>query len=139
MSSREGGRTIKLEVRGRGRGLSETRYMLMYIDDWMKSVGDTDISLVFMSPTLDDWMKSVGDIITKLMSVCDDIKMTDELKIYRDMYLLPNNENINMINNGDEIIVYRNRKATEIENVDYGADVHDLEEEEIVALMRNVS
>ena len=117
MDSREEGRTIKLEV----RGLFETRYMLMYIDDWMKSV---------------------GDIRTKLMSVCDgcdDIKMTDELKIYRDMYLLPNNENINMINNGDEIIVYRNRKATEIENVDYGADVHDLEEEEIVALMRNVS
>ena len=35
-----------------------------------------------------------------------------------------------MINNGDEIVVYR--KAAEIENVDYGAsNVHDLEEEEI--------
>ena len=90
MSSREGGRTIKLEVRGRGRGLSETRYMLMYIDDWMKSV---------------------GDIRTKLMSVCDDIKMTDEIEIYRDKYLLPNKENINMIDDGDEIVVYSLQKG----------------------------
>ena len=55
---------------------------------------------------IDDWMKSVGDIRTKLMSVCDDIEMTDEIKIYRDKYLLPNKENINIINNGDEIVVY---------------------------------
>ena len=74
------------------------------------------------------------DIRTKLTSVCDDIKMTDEIKIYRDKYLLPNKENINMVNIGDEIVVYR--KAAKIENI---ANVHDLEEEEIVALMRNVS
>jgi len=86
MSTREGGRRIKVEV----RGLPEARHMLMYISERMNKVRDLGI---------------------KLKYVCDDIKKTDEIKIFRNKFLLPDNENINIIKTGEEIIVYR--KATE--------------------------
>ena len=72
MSTCEGGRRIKIEV----RGIPETRQMLMYISERMKRV---------------------GDLATKLKFVCKDIKETDEIKIYREEFLLPDNENINII------------------------------------------
>ena len=62
------------------RGLSETRHMLMYISAKMKRV---------------------GDLATKLKFVYDDIKKTDEIKIYRDKFHLPDNENINIIETGE--------------------------------------
>ena len=88
MSNPEGGRRIKVEV----RGLPEThpRHMLLFITAKMKRV---------------------GDLATKLKFMYDDIKKTDEIKIFRDKFHLPNNENINIIETGEEIIVYR--KETE--------------------------
>ena len=77
------------------RGLPETRHMLMYISERMRRV---------------------GDLATKLKFVCDDIRKTDEVKIYRDKFHLPNNENINIIETGEEIIVYT--KASETEYVE---------------------
>ena len=95
MSTREGGRRIKVEV----RGLPETRHMLMYISERMRRV---------------------GDLATKLKFVYEDIKKTDEIKIYRDKFHLPNNENINIIETGEEIIVYT--KATETEYFEENED-----------------
>ena len=62
-------------------------------------------SLVFTSG------KRVGDIATKLKHVYDDIMKTDEIKIYRDKFHLPDHENINIIVTGEEIIAHR--KETE--------------------------
>ena len=86
MSGREGGRRIKVEV----RGLPKARHMLMFISERMNKVRDFGI---------------------KLKYVCEDINQSDEIKIYRDKFLLPDNENINIIRSGEEIIVYV--KATE--------------------------
>ena len=72
------------------RGLSGTRHMLMFISERMKRV---------------------GDLATKLKFVYDDIKKTDEIKIYRDKFHLPDYEDINIIETGEDIIVYR--KETE--------------------------
>ena len=98
-TTREGGRRIKVEV----RGLPETRHMLMFIDEKMRKV---------------------GDLTTKLRFVCSDIKKTDEIKIYRDKFLLPDNEYINIIETGEEIIVYR--KDTETEYVEKKEDKSEL-------------
>ena len=68
------------------RGLPEERHTLMYISERMKRI---------------------GDLATKLKFVYDDIKKTDEIKIFRDKFHLPDNENINIIETGEEIIVYR--------------------------------
>ena len=86
MSSREGGRRIKVEI----RGLPEERHTLMYISERMKRI---------------------GDLATKLKFVYDDIKKTDEIKIFRDKFHLPDYEDINIIETGEDIIVYR--KETE--------------------------
>ena len=88
MSSREKGRRVKVEV----RGLPEVRHMLMYISERMNKVRDLGI---------------------KLKYVCEDINQTYEIKIYRDKFLLPDNENINIIETGEEIIVYINAIKTE--------------------------
>ena len=62
-------------------------------------------------------MSRVGDLATKLKFVYHDIiNKTDEIKIYRDEFHLPNNENINIIETGEKILVYR--KATETEYVE---------------------
>ena len=94
MSSREGGRRIKVEV----RGLPETRHMLIPLER----------------------MRRVGDIATKLKYRCDDIKQTDEIKIYRDKFHIHDNENINIIKSDEEIIVYT--KATETEYFEENED-----------------
>ena len=88
MSTREGGRRIKVEV----RGLPEARHMQMFISERMNKVRDLGI---------------------KLKYVCEDINKTDEIKIFRDKFLLPDNESINIIETGEEIIVYRNATETE--------------------------
>ena len=67
MGSREGRRRIKVDV----RGLSEARHMEMFVSKKMNRVSDLGI---------------------KLKHVCDDINKTDEIKIFRDMFLLPDNE-----------------------------------------------
>ena len=54
--------------------------------------------------------KRVGDLATKLKFVYDDIKKTDEIKIYRDKFHLPDFEDIKIIETGEEIIVYRKEK-----------------------------
>ena len=51
-------------------------------------------------------MNRVSDLGIKLKHVCDDINMTDEIKIFRDKFLLPDNESIDIIETGEEIIVY---------------------------------
>ena len=82
MSPEERGRRIKVEV----RGLSENRYMMMYISEKMKRIGDLEIKLRFL---------------------CNDIDKTDKLTIYRDKFLLPRNENISIIQTDEEITVLR--------------------------------
>ena len=94
MSNREGGRRIKVEV----RGLPETRHMLIPLER----------------------MRRVGDIATKLKYRCDDINKTDEIKIYRDKFHIHDNENINIIKSDEEIIVYT--KATETEYFEENED-----------------
>ena len=59
MSSREGGRRIKVEVRGLPK--TRRRHMLMFISEKMNKVRDLGI---------------------KLKHLCDDIKETDDIKIY---------------------------------------------------------
>merc|ERR1740128_1627323 len=88
---------IKVEV----RGLGQPRHILMYIKKEMNRV---------------------RDLATRLKYVCDDIKKTDVIKIYRDKFLLPDNENINIIETGDEIIVFRNADPTETEYVENEED-----------------
>ena len=78
------------------RGLPEPRQMLMIIDEKMEKV---------------------RDLATKLKFVCKDIKKTDEIKIHRDRFLLPDKENINIIETGEKIIAFIN--ATEKEYVEY--------------------
>ena len=92
MSTREAGRRIEVEV----RGLPGPRQMLMIIDEKMKMV---------------------RDLAAKLKFVCKDIKKTDEIKIHRDRFLLPDKENINIIETGEKIIAFIN--ATETEYVEY--------------------
>jgi len=87
------------------RGLPETRHMLVFISERMNKVRDLATA-------------------TKLKFVCSDIKKTDEIKIYRDKFLLPDNENINIIETDEEIIVYR--KATETEYVEKKEDKNEL-------------
>lgn len=74
------------------RGLPEPRHTLMFISEKMRRI---------------------GDLATKLKFVYDDINKTDEIKIYRDKFHLPDNESINIIETGEEIIVYRKAKETE--------------------------
>jgi len=93
MSTHEGRRRIEVEI----RGLPQIRH-----------------TLVFTSG------KRVGDIATKLKHVYDDIKKTDEIKIYRDKFHLPDNENINIIKTGDKIIAYRRETEYVEENEDKG-------------------
>ena len=45
--------------------------------------------------------------------VCEDIKETDEIKIYSEESLLPENENINIIETGEKIIVKVKREEEE--------------------------
>ena len=78
------------------RGLPQPRQMLMIIDEKMEKV---------------------RDLATKLKFVCKDIKKTDEIKIHRDRFLLPDKENINIIETGEKIIAFIN--ATETEYVEY--------------------
>ena len=68
MSSRE----VRVEV----RGLPEARHMMMNICEDMKRV---------------------RDLAARLRFLCDDIKKTDKIQIYRDKFLLPDNERINII------------------------------------------
>ena len=70
-------------------------------------------------------MRRVGDLATKLKFVCDDIKKTDEIKFHRDEFLLPDNENINIIEAGEKIIAFV-KAATEKEYVDYEDDKNTL-------------
>ena len=101
MSTREGGRRrIEVEV----KGLPEPRQMLMFISERMRRV---------------------GDLATKLKFVCDDIKKTDEIKFHRDEFLLPDNENINIIEAGEKIIAFV-KAATEKEYVEYEDDKNTL-------------
>merc|ERR1740128_903544 len=88
---------IKVEV----RGLGQPRHILMYIKKEMNRV---------------------NDLATRLNYVCDDIKKTDVIKIYRDKFLPPDNKNINIIDTGDELIVYRNSDPTETEYVENEED-----------------
>ena len=83
MNTLERRRMIKVEI----RGLPEARHMQMYISEKMNRV---------------------GDLARKLKHVYNkDIKKTDEIKIYRDKFHLPDHENINIIETGEEIIAYR--------------------------------
>ena len=100
MSTREGGRRrIEVEV----RGLPEPRKMLMLISEKMRKV---------------------EDIATNLKFLFKDIKKTDEIKIHRDEFLLPDKENINIIETGEKIIAFIN--ATETEYVEYEDDTEPL-------------
>jgi len=87
------------------RGLGKPRHMLMYIKKEMNRV---------------------RDLATRLKYVCNDIKSTNVIKIYRDKFLLPDNENINIIETGDEIIVYRNADPAETEYVENEEDKDSL-------------
>ena len=81
------------------RGLPETRHMLIPLER----------------------MRRVGDIATKLKhNMRDEIKQTDEIKIYRDKFHIHDNENINIIKSDEEIIVYT--KATETEYFEENED-----------------
>ena len=88
---------IKVEVRGLGKPLHKLMYIKREIN-------------------------RVKDLATRLNYVCDDIKKTDVIKIYRDKFLPPDNENINIIETGDELIVYRNSDPTETEYVENEED-----------------
>ena len=90
----KGRRRIKVEV----RGLPETRHMLMLISERMKRV---------------------GDLATKMKFVCKDIKETDEIKIYSEEFLIPDDEDINIIETGEKIIVKVKRKEESLSLVDW--------------------
>ena len=93
MSTLERRRMIKVEI----RGLPEARHMQMYISEKMNRVGDL--------------AKKLKHVYNK------DIGKTDEIKIYRDKFHLPDHENINIIETGEEIIAYR-RESEYVEEQD---------------------
>ena len=56
-------------------------------------------------------MNRGGDLARKIKHVyVHDIRKTDEIKIYRDKFHLPDYENINIIGTDEEIIVHRKEK-----------------------------
>ena len=71
-----------------------------------------DCDSKFMMIMLRQEAKTIRDLIDKVMLLCPWILDSDEVVVYQDKYLLPNDEDIGLINTQEDVIIISSSDGT---------------------------